>query len=224
MVYINIFIELLFGYFALFLTVKVLGKTQISQITPFDFISALVLGDLLSSAVFDERSGLLKILFAILIWGALIYFTEMVTQKSRFFRNIFEGKPSLIINKGNIDWNEMKKNRLDIDQLKQLLRSKEVFSLQEVEFAVLENNGLMSVLRKSELDFPTCKDLNLKGENKSIPLTIISDGEVLVENLNEAGLNEDWLKGQLQAKGVKNPKEILYAEWKSGENLYFQKY
>ena len=108
--YLEILVELIIGYFALFITVKCLGKTQISQITPFDFISALVLGDLVSSAVFQEHISTVKILFAIAVWGSLIFMTDIASQKSRRLRHLFEGKPSIIINHGKIDMNELKKN------------------------------------------------------------------------------------------------------------------
>lgn len=224
MSYVDIIFELVVGYIALFITVKFLGKTQLSQITPFDFISALVLGDLLSSAVFDEGAGILKILLAIGVWGFLIYITEMLTQKSRKMRHLFEGKPSMIINRGKIDWREMKKNRLDLDQLKQMLRSKDVFSLEEVEYAIFENSGGISILKIPEAETPTCKDLKINAEQKTIPLTIISDGEILEENLKQAGLDENWLYKELDKGGVKNPKEVCYAEWQTGKSLYFQKY
>jgi uncharacterized membrane protein YcaP (DUF421 family) len=129
----------------------------------------------------------------------------------------------VIIKKGELIWKEMKKNRLDIDQLQQLLRAKNVFSLEEVEYAIFENNGGLSVLKKSESDQPTCKDLNIKTKNRMIPITIISDGKVLVKNLQNAGLNENWLEKQLENKGVKQPSEICYAEWHDGKPLYIQK-
>lgn len=222
--YLSIFYELVIGYLVLFITVKCLGKTQISQITPFDFISSLVLGDLVASAIFDDHVGLLKIIFAVAIWGALIFFTEIATQKSLPLRYLFEGRPSMIIRKGELVWTEMKKNRLDVDQLRQMLRAKNVFSIDEVEYAIFENNGSLSVLKKADCEQPTCKDLNIKLENKTIPITIISDGKVLKNNLEKAGLNENWLEKQLKKKGVQEPKEICYAEWQEGKPLYIQKY
>ncbi|MFB6468846.1 DUF421 domain-containing protein [Cytobacillus sp. Hz8] len=222
--YLNIFVDLVIGYFALFIAVKFLGKTQINQITPFDFISALVLGDLVGNAIFDRHVGPWKIIFAIVVWALLIFFTEIATQKSRTLRLLFEGKASIIIEKGKINWKEMKKNRLDIDQLKQLLRSKDVFSLREVEYAIFENNGGISVLRKPESEYHTLQDFKTKGEEKVIPLTIISDGDILYKNLKEAGLNEEWLYKELLANGVSGPKEICYAEWQPGKSIYFQQY
>jgi uncharacterized membrane protein YcaP (DUF421 family) len=222
--YFNVLLELVIGYIALFIIVKFLGKTQLNQITPFDFISALVMGDLVGSAIFNQKVGILAILFAIAVWGSLIFISEMLTQKSRWLRYVFEGRPSMIINNGNLDWKEMKKNKIDIDQLKQLLRFKDIFSIQDVDYAILENNGGISVLRKSDADQPTCKDLKIKGEKRSIPLTIISDGEVLYKNLKKADVNKDWLHKQLKLKGFDRPEEISYAEYEPGKNIFFQKY
>ncbi|WML53082.1 DUF421 domain-containing protein [Neobacillus sp. PS3-12] len=130
----------------------------------------------------------------------------------------------MIIKKGELVWKEMKRNRLDIDQLGQLLRAKDVFSLEEVEYAIFENNGGLSVLKKADAEQPTSKDLNLKLENRTIPIIIISDGKVLGKNLQKAGLNQNWLEKQLEIKGIKQPEEVCYAEWQEGKPLYIQKY
>lgn len=222
--FLQILLELIVGYIALFIIVKVLGKTQLSQITPFDFISALVMGEFVGSAIFDEKVGTFKIIFAILVWGMLIYLTEVTTQKSRRLRMFFEGKPAMLINKGNLDWDEMKKNQIDIDQLQQMLRSKDVFSIQEVEYAILENNGSISVLRKSEADQPTCKDLHINGEERSIPYTFISDGVILDNNLEMTGVKQEWIYSQLKRQGFDTPKQVSYAEYHPGEDLYIQAY
>lgn len=217
-------VELIGGYFSLFIMVKLLGKTQISQITPFDFISALVLGEFVGSAVFDPEINLLKIVFGIVVWGILIYLTELTTQKSRKLRVILEGKPSFIIRGGNLDWKELKKNHLDINQLQQLLRSKDVFSLREVEYAVLEPNGSISVLRKQEADQPTYQDFNMETQKRLLPLTIISDGEVIIDNLKETGMDYHTLVKLLNEKQITSVKEVAYAEWESDKNLYLQIY
>ncbi|WRU97746.1 DUF421 domain-containing protein (plasmid) [Bacillus sp. JZ8] len=222
--YLIMTVELLGGYIFLFVVVKILGKTQISQITPFDFISALVLGEFVGSAVFDKNINLLKVLFVIAMWGLLIYITETFTQKSRRMRYLFEGRPSIIINRGHLDWKAMKKNRLDIDQLQQLLRSKDIFSIKEVEYAILENNGSLNVLRKHSFDSPTSADLNVKPEKRFIPLTFISDGEVLWENIKKAGLNKSWLQKQLANKNISTLEQVSYAEWEPDKSLYIQKY
>ena len=222
--FLTIFLEVIGGFIVLFITVRFLGKTQISQITPFDFISALVLGELVGNAIYDKETGFGIILFSCIIWGALIFLTEFITQKSRKLRYILEGKSAVIISNGELKWQALKKNHLDIDQLQQLLRDKGIFALQDVEYAILDNNGGVSVLRKAEADAPTCNDLNIQGEIRKIPYTIISDGEVMLENLQSAGVTENWLQKELEAKGIELAGEISYAEYVPGKNLFIQKY
>ncbi|SHR52603.1 Protein of uncharacterised function (DUF421) [Mycobacteroides abscessus subsp. abscessus] len=222
--YVQMLVELVGGYVFLFIIVKVLGKTQISQITPFDFISALVLGEFVGSAVFDPEINLLKILFGITVWGLLIYITEFTTQKSLRLRLFLEGKPSFIIHEGKLDWKELKRNHLDINQLQQLLRSKDVFSLRDVEYAILEPNGSISILKKQEADKPTYKDLNLKISKRMVPLTIISDGEVIMEHLEESGMDYKGLIKRLNEKNISSVKEVAYAEWESDKDLFLQVY
>ncbi len=222
--YVQMLVELVGGYVFLFIIVKVLGKTQISQITPFDFISALVLGEFVGSAVFDPEINLFKILFGITVWGLLIYITEFTTQKSLRLRLFLEGKPSFIIHEGKLDWKELKRNHLDINQLQQLLRSKDVFSLRDVEYAILEPNGSISILKKQEADKPTYKDLNLKISKRMVPLTIISDGEVIMEHLEESGMDYKGLIKRLNEKNISSVKEVAYAEWESDKDLFLQVY
>lgn len=97
------------AFFALLLLSKVLGKNQITQLTPFDFISALVVGELLGNAIYDEDISLRYVLYAIFIWGSLIYTIEMLTQKFRITRGLLEGTPSVVIAKGRIQFKELKK-------------------------------------------------------------------------------------------------------------------
>ena len=88
-----------------------------------------------------------------------------------------------------------------------------------------ENNGELNISQKPELEIPTCKDLKIPTEKeKKVPVTIISDGKVLFDNLHQAGLNESWLYKELKKKGIKQPKEICYAEWQFGQPLYCQKF
>jgi uncharacterized membrane protein YcaP (DUF421 family) len=218
--FLHIFWELLIGYLVLLIMIKVLGKTQISQITTFDFISALVLGDLLSNAVFDSEAGLIKIVSSIVIWGSLIYVTEIISQKSRKVRKIVEGVPSILIDKGKLNWQELKKNHLDLDQLMQLLHKKEIFSLREVEYALLENDGTVSVKRKARYESPTYEVLGIQIQESHLPVTLISDGEIILENLKRFQLNEDWLYKQIQKQKISRIKDICYAEWNEEEGLH----
>ena len=187
--YKDITIEIIGGFFALLIMLKVLGKTQFSQITPFDFITALVLGNFVGGAIFENSAGLKEILFSIFIWGVLIYIIELLTQKSTFFRLIFEGKPTMIVYKGEILYKQLKKNYLDINQLQHLIRQ----------------HGK--------------QDLGIPNKQTHLPVAVIMDGKVILKNLKEAGYDELWLKNQLSKRKIKDYKEVFYAEWQENRGL-----
>jgi uncharacterized membrane protein YcaP (DUF421 family) len=222
-VYYSIATELFVGYFALFLLTKILGKTQINNLSAFDFISALVLGELVGNAMYNDDTGIKEILFAVLIWGSLIYITEYSTQKSLRMRKFFEGSPSIVIKDGIISRKELARNHLDINQLQQLLRSKDIFSITDIDIALLEPDGSISVLKNCENESPTRADLNIKSKNKKLSLTIISDGEIIRENLIQINKTEEWLLNKLKLESIDTIKDVFYAEWTGEEDLHIQK-
>jgi uncharacterized membrane protein YcaP (DUF421 family) len=222
--YLSITIELISGFLLLFLITKILGKTQFSQITPFDFISALILGELVGNAVYDDEVKIMQIVFAVLLWGVLIYVVEMITQKFKGTRKLFEGEPNIVIHKGTIKYEALKKIKMDINQLQSLIRQQGYFSIQEVEYAIVETNGKASVLPKSEYDIPTKSDLNLTPKPTNLPITLIIDGEIVFDNLKEVGFDEHWLKDQLAMQSIINIKDVLYAEWRENNPLFVVRY
>lgn len=218
----NVILETVFGFFALFVIAKVLGKTQIRQLTAFDFISALLLGELIGNALYDEGVGILHMSVAVVTWGGLMYVTEFITQRYKRSRALIEGKPSIIVNKGKLDREMMKKSKLDINQLQHLLRLKGVFSMREIEFAILENDGTVSVLETSGEQSPTRKDFKLPNESVVLPITLINDGEIIKDNLAEIKRDRTWLEQQLKQQNISSIKDIFYAEYKEEESLHIQ--
>lgn len=217
-------IELIIGFVSLFAITKVLGKTQITQITTFDFISALVLGELVGNAVFDDKVGIIRIVYAVIVWGVLIFILEMITQRWSKTRGFLEGQPTIVIQEGKILRQSLKKCKLDINQLQHLIRSKGVFSVRELEYAVLETDGTVSILKKAQYENPTKSDLQVNLEKVHIPITIISDGNVIKQNLIEAGFNYTWLEEQLKQQNIMRAEEVLYAEWLEGDGLHVQSF
>ncbi|MDR4937438.1 DUF421 domain-containing protein [Rossellomorea marisflavi] len=222
--YTSIAVELIVGYFALLILTKVLGKTQITQISAFDFISALILGELVGNSLYDDKISVFQVLTAILIWGALIFVTEFFTQKSRKFRHLMEGTPAIVINKGIINYNALKKNHLDLNQLQHLLRAKDIFSVKECEYALLESNGTLSVIKKPLYDLVQRQDLSLPLKKASLPLSLIMDGEILYDNLKIAREDMQWLQAEINRHGFTSSKDVLYAEWTENEPLFVQGY
>ncbi|WP_217585907.1 DUF421 domain-containing protein [Lentibacillus saliphilus] len=214
--------DMIFGFIALFVLTKILGKTQLSQLTPFDFISAVVIGELVGNALFDDKAGIPEIGFVIILWGLLLYAVEFITQKFQGTRYFLDGKPSLMIHHGELIREEMKKNKLTFEEIQQLLREKDVFSIQEVEYGVLETDGKLSVLKKSAYQTPNKKDLNIAPQTVYLPFSLIEDGELLEDNLEEAGLTEQWLMTELKSQGFDHIEDVFYCEYSDGNTLLVQ--
>lgn len=116
----------------------------------------------------------------------------------------------------------MGKNKLDINQLQHLLRQKSVFSIREVEYALLETDGKLSVLRKAIYNPPTNQDLNRFPKNEKLPFTLITDGEVIWNNLKELGQDEDWLENELRKLGIHSYKDVLFFDWRENDGAHVQ--
>jgi uncharacterized membrane protein YcaP (DUF421 family) len=217
-------LELLIGFAALFAFTKLLGKAHFSQLTPFDFISALILGELLGNAVYDPDVNIGMVLYAIGIWGLLIWSIIMVTQKWAAFRKPLEGEPTVVIRRGELQYNALKGNRMDLNQLQTLLRQKGYFSMSQVDYAILETNGMLSVLPKSGEDVPTRSDFNFPDRKLPLPVSLILDGRLMTDNLKEAGVDENWLKTHLGNKGFSRYEDIFFAEWNGPGDLYIATY
>lgn len=202
-------IELVVGFFSLYTVTRLLRKTQINEISPFDFISAIVLGELLDNAVYDEEVKIWSVVYALALWAVLLLIVEKVTQKFRRSRKLLEGEPAIIIRNGQIDYDVIKREKLDINELLSALRQKDTFSIREIEFAILEQSGNISVLKKYKYDNPTAEDLNLPQKPVYLPITLILDGEILKDNLNAIGFDENWLNNQIHMFGVKKIEDVF---------------
>ncbi|MFT8870895.1 MAG: DUF421 domain-containing protein [Sporolactobacillus sp.] len=215
-------VELSVGLFGLILLTKMMGRASMSEATPFDFISLIVVGDFVSEAIYDPRTSIGKVMFAIFFWGALIVLIDQVTLKFSRSRTFFESRPEMVIRSGKIDRAILKKNRLDIDHLQMLLRNRDIFSVREVDYAILEPNGKLSVIRQPDYEWPKRRDLSLKHAATAPPLTLISDGHVIEDNLHQAEKTRAWLNAELCARAIPDEKSVFLAEWRQEDGLFVQ--
>lgn len=217
-------IEIITGFFLLFIIVKFVGKKIINQITPFTFIASIVLGELLGNALYDHQIGVFYIIYSMGLWAILLFVVEYLGQKYLSFRGIVEGKPSALIKNGIVDREELRKNRMNINQLQSLLRQSETFSIREVAFCYLEANGSISILKKTKYQKTTQEDFNMAAKPVYVPVTLIRDGEVLWDEVTDLGFDEDWLRAQLSSQKVSEYKTIFLAEWLEDDGLFVQTY
>jgi uncharacterized membrane protein YcaP (DUF421 family) len=179
---------------------------------------------LVGNALYDSNVKIRDIVFTVVLWGLFMYLIEIITQKYISSRRLLEGETSVVIDKGVINYKELKKNKLDINQLQSLVRQQGFFSLQEVEFALLETNGVVSVLPRAQY-LPTTKgDINMSLKPTILPITLITDGVLIQRNLNKIGKDENWLKKQLAEHQISYYNEVLLAEWKETQPLFIMKY
>ncbi|RIU96545.1 DUF421 domain-containing protein [Oceanobacillus picturae] len=186
----------------LFFLTKWLGKKQLSQLNIFEYISGIVLGGIVAIHTIEPDSNILNGLLAMAVWFLVPYAVEYISLKSKSFRNFTEGKSTVFIQDGKIMEDNLKKEGYSTDDLLEKLRDNNVFLASDVEFAVLEPSGTLSVLPKKENQPLTAKDLGLKLAPQKEPQAVIMDGKVLLEPLANLSLNTNWLETELDKMSV----------------------
>lgn len=212
MEYGQIFIKLIAGFIGLWAMTRLLGKKEISALTPFDFISAVILGDLVGNTIYEKEHSVLMLIFTLAVWTLLSVTFEKITLRLPRLRKPLEGEPEILIRDGKIDLTKLRKNNLDFDQLRMMLRAKDTFSVSEVAYAIYETNGSLSILKKAPYEPVTREDLLVPVPEAVLPLSIIEDGIVQRQTLSRLGHDEDWLAGELRKQGYNSPQSVAYAE------------
>lgn len=186
----------------LFAITKWLGKRQISQLSFFEYIAGMTIGDIAAQVSTGLDSKFFHGVFAILIFAVVPFFTGILSLKNKTARDFFEGKSTVLIKDGKILEDNLKKEKYTSDELLELLRGKDAFSVADVEFAVLEPSGELNVLLKKDRQPLTAKDIGLKVPNEKETQTVIMDGTILDEPLSSSGHNRAWLHTELEKLGV----------------------
>ncbi len=194
---------------ALFAFTRILGKKQISQLTYFEYIVGITLGGLAGVISTDIESHYFLGLLAMFIWFIVPLCLELLTLKSFRLQKWLEGKGRILIKEGKVMEDNLKKERMTADELMEQLRVRDVFRLADVEFAVMESSGELSVLRRRDAQPLTPRDIGIKPANEVEPQTVIIDGKVLDEPLAAIGLNRGWLKSELEKAGVSEENVFL---------------
>jgi uncharacterized membrane protein YcaP (DUF421 family) len=224
MIYAEIALKIVAGLIGLVVVTRLLGKKEMSQVTPFDFIYALVLGGILEEGIYDQQVSIWQILFAICIWGVSIYIIEVLGQKRDGMKDLLKGKPSLIICNGKLDHKLMKKNHLDLEQLRTMLRKQGVFTLREVRDLYLEPGGDISVKIHTKSSSVTPDILGLTPEDEAPSTLLIEEGEIKEKELQSIGKTKNWLIYELKKENYHKIKEIFYGEWSETNGFYIQTY
>lgn len=209
----SITVKVISGLMILLLIIRLLGKKELSQFTPFDFVYLLVIGGFLEESVYDEKVSVWEVLYTIILWAILIYFIEAIVRKFDKIKPIIKGEPAIIINDGELNIKELKRNKLESEQLRTMLRQQGIFSIKELKFAILEPNGQLSIMKNEAYSPVTAEMLHLHPAKSSLSHLLIDEGRIKEKNLKFIDKDREWLISQLNKEGYRDIQEIFYAEW-----------
>ncbi|GAB6181872.1 DUF421 domain-containing protein [Desulfotomaculum defluvii] len=223
-IYLEVALRAIGAYFSLLLVTRLVGKEQLGQLTASDFANAIAIGSIAAEMSFDHKENFIYYIIPIIIFGSLTYINNLLSLKFRPVRKLLEGEPVIVIQNGKILENNIRKERYNLDNLVMQLREKNVFNIANVEFAVLEPNGRLSVLIKSNRQPLTASDLNISTQYQGLSSEIIVDGKLIMKNLKQHGLTQQWLCEQLSLQGIHRIEDVSLASLDTSGNLYVDKY
>ncbi|OPJ65602.1 DUF421 domain-containing protein [Clostridium chromiireducens] len=219
-----VLVRSIIAFFSLLIFAKILGKQQISQLTFFDYALGITIGSIAATLTTDLSSRAWPHFVGLLTWCLLGYLMEYVTEKWRYAAKYIEGEPTIVIMNGKIMENALKKMKYTAADLMGLLRVKDVFDLSQVDFAIIEPNGQLSVLKKPEYEPLTPKDMSILKAPSGISTELIYDGILINENLKQLNKTEKWLMAQLKMHEIKDVSEVFIATLTPSGSLYIDKY
>ncbi|MBM7578804.1 DUF421 domain-containing protein [Jeotgalibacillus terrae] len=191
-------------YLLILVIFRVMGKREIGELSLLDLIVFMMIAEMAAFAIEDTELSLMQAIFPMILLMLLQILLSWFSLKSKKFRDLMDGRPSILIHNGEIVINEMRKNRYNMDDLMQQLREKEVFDIQEVSFAILEPSGTLSVLRKER-----------SAGQLSLPL--VMDGRIQSRHLALIGKDENWLRSEMKKQGYEQLKTIFFCTYEDGE-------
>lgn len=219
-----ILLRSLFSFIFLLLICRLLGKQQISHLSFFDYIVGITIGSIAASLSVNQNVKITNGVAGLLVWGVLSVLLSFLAMKSRVFSNIVAGKPTILIEDGKVNEKNLRKSKLTLGQLMLNLRDKNAFKLSDVELAVFETNGQISVMKKNELDPVTPKLLGMQIEKEKRPYVLIQDGKVVDKALESSGYTKEWLFGEIQKQGANDFTDVFVAQVDTKGNLYVDFY
>ena len=214
---IKVILTALLSVISLFIIAKIMGHKQVAQLDFFDYISGITIGSV-AAELATELEAPWKPLIALGIYGTMSFFLSLLTHKFPRTRKYINGTPTILMNEGKIYRKNLKKAKLDISEFLLLCREQGYFDLNEIQTAVFEHNGKLSVLPKAANRPITPTDMKITAKAAHIGTEIIMDGRVMGENLTRIGRNEKWLENQLKLQGYKGAKEIFLGIYHAEEN------
>ena len=217
--FVNVTIRAISSLITLFLVTKMLGKKQVSQLSLFDYVIGISIGNFAAEMTINLESNEINGIWAVVLFGVFAYTISILTMKSIKLRRFFMGTPTVIIQEGKILEKNLKKVKFDINDMLEEIREQGYFDISQINYAIMEANGKFSILPKSDYRPLTPKDMKLKVNNESIQSNVIIDGKVMKNNLINMNKDVKWLNKKLKVQGYGDVSKILLATLDNNEKL-----
>lgn len=209
-------------YIIVLIVMRLMGKREIGQLQPFELAISIMIADLASIPMTEIGIPIFNGIIPILGLLVMHLVISVINLKSLKARGIICGKPDILIYRGKINERALKKERFTINELQERLRGNNVFNLGDVEYAILETSGEITVIQKPEKRATTPEDFNITPEYEGIPYDLVIDGKIMHENLKAIGKNDEWLKKQVQKFNIQ-PEQALVVTLDGKGQIFCQK-
>ena len=206
---LNVFFRALISLIVLFLVTKLIGKKQVSQLSLFDYVIGISIGNFAAEMTINLESEEIYGILAVVIFGGIAYLVSILSIKSIKLRRFFMGTPTILIEHGKILQDSFYKVRYDINDMLEQCRIKGYYDISEIEYAIVEANGELSIMPNGSNRNVTIKDMNLKVEKQGLCANVIIDGKIMYHNLKVINKDVEWLNKELKIKGKKIDDIIL---------------
>ncbi|MFY2154830.1 DUF421 domain-containing protein [Cytobacillus firmus] len=203
--YLIIIVRTLFLYAVILLIFRLMGKREIGELSLLDLVVYIMIAELAVVAIETPDSNILKNVLPMLLLMVVQIVLAIFSLKSKTFRDVVDGKPTIIINKGKIDENAMRKQRYNFDDLLLQLREKDIAKISDVEFAILESSGTLSVFERND------------SKEGGITIPLIIDGTIQKTNLETISKSDFWLRQELRKEGYKEISNISFCSYENGQ-------
>ena len=207
-------------YFVLLIVMRIMGKRELGQLSPFDFVVSILVAELAAIPMQDDKIPLYHGIVPIITLVSLQIGLSYITMRSEGVRRVINGSPAILIRNGQIQYEEMCKNRCNVNDLMIHLRQKNIFDAADVEFAILEPSGKLSVMPKSQHRPVTPEDLSIATNYEGLPVPLIVDGKIHKRSLKEVKLDEKWLFSELEKQGIISVNDVLFASLNTKGQLF----
>ncbi|MDR7071215.1 DUF421 domain-containing protein [Fictibacillus barbaricus] len=210
------------GFLFLLFLMRILGKKQLGELTFFNYATGIAMGNIIGDMVIHKEITVWESLAALSFWALSVFAVEFINHHSKLSTKLTKGEPTILIKKGQLIQKELKKHQMSMDDLLMLLRINSVFDTQEVEYAIMEPNGQLSVLKKSLKDSVVKEDLNIQPKSGPyLPTALVSNGTKIDNAFKEYNLTDEWFGEELKKGGFQNLQDVYFAQLTEDGDVFF---